>query len=300
MKAVILMAYGTPRSLDDVEAYYTHIRGGRKPSEAELANLVERYRAIGGTSPLIGITESVRDKLQRKISLGGSDTKVYAAMKHSPPFIADVVKRAADEGADDLLSIALAPHYSKMSAGAYALAVELANDALPKKMKLSSVLSWHDRPRLIDAWARRIQKAESDLPVSYSLIFSAHSLPASILAAGDPYRSQLLETSDLTAKRMGRREWTFAFQSASQTREPWLGPDILDRLQELYVGGKRSFLMAPVGFVSDHLEILYDIDVECKGWAKERGAQLERCESLNDSDDLVDCLHSIVLGKSFG
>lgn len=294
------MAYGTPRSLEEVEAYYTHIRGGRKPSEEELASLVGRYRAIGGTSPLIGITESVRDKLQRRVNQAGSETRVYAAMKHSPPFIAEVVKRASDEGADELLSVALAPHYSKMSAGAYALAAELANDALPRSMKLSSVLSWHDNPKLIEAWAGRIRKAESDLPEDYSMIFSAHSLPQSILANGDPYRNQLLETSELVAKKAGGRPWTFAFQSASQTREPWLGPDILDHLQGLYDKGRRSFLVAPVGFVSDHLEILYDIDVECRNWAKARDARLERCDSLNDSDDFIECLYSIVSREQFG
>jgi protoporphyrin/coproporphyrin ferrochelatase len=299
MKGVILMAYGTPRSLKEVEAYYTNIRGGRKPSEDQVANLVERYRAIGGTSPLIRITESLRDKLQNRLRVEGSGTRIYTAMKHSPPFIADVVSQAAEDGVDQLLSIALAPHYSKMSTGTYLLAVELANAALPKGMKLDSIYSWHANPRLVAAWARRIRSAEKDLPEDYSLIFSAHSLPESILAQGDPYRNQLLETSKLVGVEVGRVGWSFAFQSASHTNEPWLGPDILNHLQTLLDGGKRSFLIAPVGFVSDHLEILYDIDVECRQWANERGVRLARCESFNDSEDLVECLYSLVLEKQF-
>jgi len=299
MKGVVLMAYGTPRSLDEVQAYYTNIRGGRTPSESDVAHLVERYRAIGGTSPLIKITESLRDGLQKRIASEGSETRVYTGMKHSPPFIADVVARIADDGVDQLLSIALAPHYSKMSTGSYMLAVELANDALPRKMKLDSVLSWHDNPGLIEAWAGRIRRSEKSLPKDYSLIFSAHSLPESILAQGDPYRDQLLETSELVASKLGRREWSFAFQSASHTREPWLGPDILDHLQSLLDKGRKSFLIAPVGFVSDHLEILYDIDVECREWATDRGVQLARCESLNDSNELIGCLHSLVVGKQY-
>ncbi|MGD0637160.1 MAG: ferrochelatase [Nitrososphaerales archaeon] len=299
MKGVILMAYGTPRSLDEVQAYYTNIRGGRTPPESDVANLVERYRAIGGTSPLIRITESLRDGLQRRISNGGSETRVYTAMKHSPPFIADVVAGIADDGVDQLLSIALAPHYSRMSTGTYMLAVELANDALPRKMKLDSVLSWHDNPLLIEAWAERIRQAEKGLPADYSLIFSAHSLPVSILAQGDPYRDQLLGTAEAVASRLGRKEWSFAFQSASHTREPWLGPDILDHMQSLLDKGAGSFLIAPIGFVSDHLEILYDIDVECRKWAKDRGVRLARCESFNDSDELIACLQSLIAGKQY-
>jgi ferrochelatase len=299
MKAVMLMAYGTPKTLGDVQAYYTHIRGGRKPSPEELANLVERYKAIGGTSPLIRITEEERSKLQSSLAASGSETRVYSAMKHSPPFIADVVKEAVTDGIDELLSIPLAPHYSKMSTGTYALAVELANAALPTKMKLDFVLSWNRHPELIGAWAKRIRQAERTLPTGYSLVFSAHSLPERILAQGDTYRIQLLETAELIAAEVGKEGWSFAFQSASHTGEPWLGPDILEHLQQLVDKGQEDFLIAPIGFVSDHLEILYDIDIECKQWAKDHGVRLTRCESLNASDELIGCLRSLVLEKHF-
>ena len=288
------MAYGTPKSLGDVDAYYTHMRGGQKPSTPELENLIDRYKAIGGTSPLIAISELLRDKLQERLRQSGSSTRVYTAMKHSHPFIADVVRRVADDGIDELLAVALAPHYSKMSVGTYMTAVEAANSALPRKMKLDIVLSWHDRPKLIQAWTDAIKRSERNLPEDYFLIFSAHSLPEKILASGDPYRNELVETSELIAGQLGKADWGFAFQSASHSKEPWLGPDVLSYLQEMLGKGKSSFLMAPIGFVSDHLEILYDIDVECKEWAKAHGAQLARCASLNDSVGIIECLSSII------
>ena len=299
MKAVLLMTYGTPPTLDRVEEYYTNIRGGRRPTDVEIENLRKRYEAIGGTSPLIRITESLREKLQSRLASEGSKTRVYSAMKHSEPFISDVVKRAAGEGVSELLSIALAPHYSKMSVGTYILAVEMANANLPRKMRLDSVSSWHRNPRLIDAWVSRIRSAERKLRGEYSLIFSAHSLPEKILANGDPYRYQLIETCELVSAAAGRSEWSFSFQSAGHTREPWLGPDLLDHLQELHDKGAEDFLIAPIGFVADHLEILYDIDIECKQWADKNSARVARCYSLNDSDEFVDCLQSIVLEKRF-
>ncbi len=299
MKAVLLMAYGTPRRLEDVEAYYTHIRGGRKPSPEELENLVERYRSIGGTSPLIGITEAQRAKLQSRLRVSNSKTRVYSAMKHSPPFIADVVKEAAADGVDQLLGIALAPHYSKMSIGSYVKAVEDANSMLKKRMKLDFVPSWHENPKLIEVWCGRISDAEKKLRGNCWLVFTAHSLPARILSEGDPYRDQLLMTSRLIAKKAGKDRWSFSFQSASDTGEPWLEPDILDHLDSLNEKGERNFLVVPIGFVSDHLEILYDIDVECREWARDHGARLERCKLLNDSDGFIECLYDLVKEKGF-
>lgn len=299
MKGVVLMTYGTPTSLEKVEEYYTNIRGGRRPTDAEIENLRQRYKAIGGTSPLIRITESLTEKLQSRLAGQASSTLVYSAMKHSEPFIADVVKKAAGDGVEELLSIALAPHYSKMSVGSYILAVEMANSVLPRKMKLDSVASWHRNPLLIEAWASRVRGAEQKLPQVDSLVFSAHSLPERILATGDPYRYQLIETCELVSAATHHKDWSFSFQSAGHTTEPWLGPDLLEHLREEYEHGSRRFLLAPIGFVADHLEILYDIDIECRQWAEKNGCQLERCVSLNDSDDFVDCLRSLVSEKQF-
>ncbi len=299
MKGVLLMTYGTPRSLDRLEEYYTNMRGGRRPTDAEIENLRKRYEAIGGTSPLIQITDSLREKLQARLAGSGSRTRVYSAMKHSEPFIADVVKAAGADGVEELLSIALAPHYSKMSVGTYMLAVEMANEGLPRKMRLDSVSSWHLAPKLVDAWASRIRRAQGRFSDGYSLVFSAHSLPEKILASGDPYRYQLIESCEAITSAIRREEWSFSFQSAGHTKDPWLGPDILDHLQDRFSMGATDFLIAPIGFVANHLEILYDIDVECKRWARESGARLERCDMLNDDDDFVDCLRSIVADKKF-
>jgi protoporphyrin/coproporphyrin ferrochelatase len=299
LNGVILLTYGTPSSLGEVEAYYTHIRGGRRPSEPELDDLVRRYRAIGGTSPLIEITESQRRKLQDRLEREGSSTRVYCGMKHSPPFIADVMRQASEDGVKDMLGIPLTPHYSKMNTETYVLAVEMANNGIPRRMELDFVRSWNTNPLLLDAWARRVEEAQARLPQENSLVFSAHSLPEKTLAQGDQYRSRLLETSELVASRAGRDGWSFAFQSAGHTGEPWLGPDIVEHLQGLFDGGRRSFLIAPVGFVSDHLEVLYDIDVECAGWAKDHGARLARCRMLNDSEEFIDCLHSLVVERGF-
>ena len=298
MKAVLLMAYGTPKTLGDVEAYYTHIRGGRKPTAAEVDGLVERYKVIGGTSPLIEITERLRAGLQEKLRREGSDTKVLAAMKHSPPFISEVVASASRE-ADELLAITLAPHYSGMSVGSYVKAVEDANASAPRKMRLDFVRSWHTNPIFIRAWADRVRRAEAGLPPGYALIFSAHSLPERILAAGDPYKAQLLETSGLVAQELGRKDWTFSFQSAGHTSEPWMGPDILDHLEALYEQGHRAFLVAHIGFVSDHLEVLYDLDVEARAWADKRNVAFRRCESLNDTEEFVSCLRSLIVDRGF-
>lgn len=299
MNGVLLLAYGTPRSLSEVEEYYTNIRGGRKPSDGEITNLVERYKAIGGLSPLIQITESLRKKLQARLGSNDSKTHVYSAMKHSRPFISDVVADAAKDGVDELLSIALAPHYSRMSVGSYMMAVELANQSLQRKMKLDNISTWHANPIFVKAWADSVRREEKKLGEDYSLVFSAHSLPEVIRKQGDPYMYELLETSELVANAIGKKNWSFAFQSAGHTREPWLGPDILEHLQSLFDNGQRRFLIAPIGFVSDHLEILYDIDVECQKWASDHGVRLERCDSLNDSDALVDCLYSLILERHF-
>jgi protoporphyrin/coproporphyrin ferrochelatase len=298
-KAVVLMAYGTPATIADVEAYYTHIRGGRKPSPGQLADLVQRYERIGGTSPLIRITEAQRAGLQERLAKAGKDVRVYAAMKHSPPFVGDVVERASREGATEILGIALAPHYSTMSVGSYQRQLEEGSAKASGHPRVEMVKSWHENSHLVSAWAERVKREAVGIGGEYSLVFSAHSLPARILEAGDPYRDQLLRTSELVAKEAGKKEWSFAFQSASHTGEPWLGPDILEHLGRLHDGGAERFVLAPVGFVSDHLEILYDIDVECKEWAAATGIGLRRCPSLNDSPELVDALASVVRERGF-
>ncbi|MDG6928628.1 MAG: ferrochelatase [Nitrososphaerota archaeon] len=295
MKGILLTAYGSPGSPGEVEPYFTHIRGGRKPGPGELADLVARYERIGGGSPLQAITQRQAEALGR--ALGGSGTAVYAGMKHSRPFIGDVVRRARSEGVDEMLVIPLAPHYSKMSVGGYAAAVEKANSELPSPMKIDLVRSWHDLPQFVDAWARRIGRAAEGFG-GFHLLYSAHSLPERILGEGDPYRDELMKTCELINGKARPERWSFAFQSAGGTGEGWLGPDVLEHLDGLAARGERRFLMAPIGFVSDHLEILYDIDVECVELATSKGAELRRCPSFNDSEDFVECL--VALAEKYG
>jgi ferrochelatase len=248
---------------------------------------------------LIAITRAQTGKLQARLMQAQSTTKVYCGMKHSTPFINEALIQASEDGIDDLLVIPLTPHYSMMNTETYVLSVEMANNTLERKLDLDYVKSWNSNQRLLQAWAKRVRDAQTRLPPDCELIFSAHSLPERTLGQGDVYRSRLLETSASVASLVGKDPWSFAFQSAGHTGEPWLGPDILQHLQSSFEAGQRCFLLAPVGFVSDHLEILYDIDVECRGWARTRGARLERCQMLNDSDDFIDCLYSIVEERGF-
>lgn len=299
MKAVMLMAYGSPQSIAGIEEYYTHIRGGRRPTEEELADLVARYRAIGGSSPLLKITQEQAASLERHLRAMSSHTRVYAAMKHSPPFIREVMREIKTDGIDQLLCIALAPHYSGMSIGGYARAVD---DSLAENgnfARVDFVKSWHANPRLISAWVDLIMDAERRIGKTYRLVFTAHSLPERTLSMGDPYKEQLLESASLIATKLGAGDWSYAFQSASNTGERWLGPDIIQHLESLRNLGEKTFLIAPIGFVADHLEILYDIDVECMEWARENQVRVTRCDSFNASMPFIECLSSIVEDRGF-
>ena len=278
--AVILMAYGSPEHPEDIPAYFEDIRGGRPVRAEAVAELTERYRRIGGRSPLNGITEAQRAALEVETGL-----PVFVGMKHWHPWIADAVDAALADGAERIVAVVLAPHYSRMSIGGYRDRLE---NALGGRADLSFVESWHDHEPYIELLADRVQGTDAHV------VFTAHSLPERILADGDPYRDQLLETSQLVAERAGVEHWSFAFQSESATGEPWLGPDILDELGALYQGGVRKVLVAPVGFVSDHLEILWDIDVEAREKAAELGLQLDRIESLNDDPAFIRALADLV------
>jgi ferrochelatase len=295
--AVMLMAYGSPDKPEDIEPYYTHIRGGRRPSPQEVENLSRRYNAIGGRSPLIEITLSTAKKLEAKL---GGGVKVYAGMKHWHPFVSEVFDEITHDAITDLLAVPLAPHYSKMSIGSYQEAVKNSNAAHGNKLRLELVNDWYRDDQFVKAWTRRIletfdRKFDAE-PEDRFVLFTAHSLPERILGWGDPYKSQLLETADILAKNLllGSHQYSFAFQSAGHTAEPWLGPDILGKVRDLKISGRKEVLIAPIGFVSDHLEILYDIDVEAKQLSKELGIHLERTESFNDSDEFIGVLASVV------
>jgi protoporphyrin/coproporphyrin ferrochelatase len=276
---VLCMAYGSPDGEEGIEPYYTHIRGGRTPSPEAVAELRERYRAIRG-SPLTEITRAQARALASRLGL-----PVFAGMKHAPPFIADAAAEAHRAGIERLVGLPLAPHYAEMSLGAYLTTLRQAWD-----QELVVVRGFHDHPAFITAVQALLAEAMADFEPEM-VFFTAHSLPARIEAAGDHYRERLLESCRLVAAGASLPRWEFAFQSASHTGEPWLGPDLLESLGR---SGVRRALVCPIGFVADHLEILYDIDVEAMAFAHERGIELRRTQSFNTRPDFIDALAAVV------
>ena len=291
---VIVMAYGTPRDLDDVERYYTDIRHGRPPAQDLLEELTARYEAIGGRSPLLEITETQRVGLEKR--LDGVPT--YLGQKHSPPFIPDAVRAMADDGIDRIAGLVLAPHFSKMSVGDYRRRVLLARDELGMDSRVDVVESWHVEPGFVDFLAGRVREAVARLSTEardrHVVVFTAHSLPEAILRGGDPYPEQLRETADAVATAAGIRDYTIGWQSAGRTADPWLGPDVLDVIDRVVSQGARGIVVCPCGFVSDHLEVLYDVDVECVQKADALGVELVRTESPNDDPVFLDVLATVV------
>jgi ferrochelatase len=282
--AVILMAYGSPERIADVPAYYADIRGGRPIAPENLEDLVARYRRLGieDSNPLNAITEATRAALALELGV-----PVYTGMKHWTPRIAEAVEAALAAGASTLVGLVLAPHYSRLSIGGYRL---LLDEAVAGRAGVAFVESWYDDAGLVAFLADRIRDTESHV------VFTAHSLPARILDEGDPYRDQLLETSRLVADTAGIEDWSFSFQSESPTGEPWLGPDILDHLADLHGRGIDDVLVCPIGFVSDHLEIRWDIDTEAQDKARELGMQLQRIQMPNAEPEFVRVLAEIVRG----
>jgi len=311
---VLVMAYGTPKSLDEVEPYYTHIRRGRAPTPELLRELIGRYQAIGGVSPLNEITRAQASGIEERLNASGkAKYRVYLGMKHAQPFIADAVVQMAADGIQHAVTLVLAPHYSTMSVASYQTAATTAA-ADTNQPILHQINSWHTDPGLIDLLSDRVRAAcrrltdalPSDESVgvtetsytnarrSIHVVFTAHSLPERILAQNDPYPQQLRETGEAVANQLDLDDFSFGWQSAGRTDEKWLGPDILDVLRQLAAQGKRNVVICPAGFVSDHLEVLYDVDIECQALAKELGIRLERTASLNAEPRFLDTLAKIV------
>jgi ferrochelatase len=297
--AVLLMAYGSPDSLDLVEAYYTDIRRGSPPPPHLLEELLGRYRAIGGGSPLSHIVEAQRAALETELASRGIDVPVYAGMRHIAPRIGDIVKAMAADGVTRFVAIALAPQASSNAAG-YRRAVDTALAELGGDAPLVEyVASWHDQPRFIDALAQTAREALArfDDPAGVRFMFTAHSLPARVVAQGDPYPDELARTAALVAARLGIDGYEFAYQSAGRTGEPWLGPDILAEIRRLAAQGVPGLVIRPVGFVADHLEVLYDIDIEARAVAHEAGIRLERARSMNTDPTFIAGLADIAAGS---
>jgi ferrochelatase len=288
--AVILMAYGSPDRLSDVPAYYADIRGGRPIRPELLEDLVARYRGLGiddsdEPSPLNVVTEATRAALESSLGL-----RVFTGMRHWEPRIASAIDAALAEGHDLLVGLVLAPHWSTMSIAKYEA---LFDEALSARAESCFIREWGSEPAFVEVVARRCRDALS--PPDAHVVFTAHSLPARILEAGDTYVEKLRETSLLVAERAALGDnWSFSFQSESQTGEPWLGPDILDHLGVLRERGVTDVVACPVGFVSDHLEIRWDLDVEAADRSRELGLGFARIEMPNDAPDLIEALAGIV------
>ncbi|MGD8857626.1 MAG: ferrochelatase [Chloroflexota bacterium] len=301
-QAVILLAYGGPESLNDIPAYLLDIRGGRPTPQELIDDISHRYDQIGGRSPLLDITREAADKLSAEIGL-----PVYVGMRHWAPYIADVVAQMAADGIDHIVAICMAPHYSMFSIGKYREKLEQAVSQCQaetgQNIALSFVESWSTQLDYLRGIVGNVRQTLARWPAAerprVKVVFTAHSLPAFILEKGDPYDSQLRETAGLLATMLelpdGR--WTFSYQSAAQTGMPWLGPQIEELVPELAAAGERDLLIAPIGFIADHVEILYDIDIGVQTIAQTHGVRVERPPMLNASQPLVDALSALARSR---
>lgn len=289
------MAYGAPSSEDEIEAYLTDIRGGRKPSAEAVGGLKERYRKVGGRSPLLEITRDQATALEKNLNSMGVMVRVYIGMKHWHPYIGEVVQTILSDGFYRVTGLVLAPHYSSLSTGGYKQALEKAVEGL--QVQVDFIESWCDNPLFYQALAEKIKDSLRQFPESakVQVIFTAHSLPDRILQQNDPYPKQLQSSCEAVAKLSRIDNWSFAYQSAGKTNEKWLGPGILEALNDLSLKGDTDHvLVVPIGFVADHLEISYDIDIEAQLFASARGLNLKRTESLNASPAFINALADVV------
>ncbi|WP_374712529.1 ferrochelatase [Symbiobacterium terraclitae] len=300
---VLVMAYGTPNRKEEILPYYTHIRRGRPPTPEQLQELIERYEAIGGLSQLNQISRSQAESVLRALQAMAPDVdwRLYQANKHWEPWIPDVVARMAEDGIQQAVGIVLAPQGSKMSSGAYFEQVDQALARLDRPLQVKRILSWHLEPEFVAAQVELMREGLARFPGGEpEVVFTCHSLPARILEWGDPYPEHLREMGEAIARGAGVTRFHFAYQSAGRTPEPWLGPDVRDKVAELAAAGARAVLVAAIGFVSDHLEVLYDLDIELKQAAAELGVHLERTRMLNDHPGLAQALANAVLRAARG
>lgn len=294
-RAILLMAYGSPDSLDDVPAYFTHIRGGREPSPDAIARLAARYAGVGGRTPLLEHTRNTATALSTLLSCTEHHVPVYLGMKHWHPFIAETLAAMARDGVERCTAIALAPHYSRISIGGYRDAVTRGLAPLERPIDVTFVERWHAQPEFIALISRLVRdqlvRFAPERPVH--VVFTAHSLPERIRSWNDPYETELRESAAAVAAVAGVARWSVAWQSAGHTGEPWIGPDILDHLVALHEDGVTQVLQVPIGFVSEHLEILWDIDVEAAGRAAELGIAFRRTALPNSSAEFIRVLGAV-------
>jgi ferrochelatase len=293
--AVLVMAYGSPSSPGDLECYYTHIRRGRRPSPALLAELRGRYDAIGGRSPLLEITRAQASALRDALRAAGhGDVEVAVGFKHAPPFLEDAAQQLARSGAEHVVGLVLAPHYSRMSVQEYGDRVQ---GALAGGPRFTLVDSWAKEPGYVRYLETAVGNALARLgpaAAGAEVVFTAHSLPERILADGDPYPDELRATAEAVARAAGLERWSIGWQSAGRTADPWIGPDILELLPELAEEGATGVVVCPAGFVADHLEVLYDLDVEAAAAARALGLPFARTAMPNADPALAATLAGVV------
>ena len=298
---LLVMAYGTPYKEEDLERYYTHIRHGRVPSSELLEDLRGRYEAIGGISPLAKITLDQAKSLEEHLNSIQDDIefKMYLGLKHIEPFVEDAVEQMHKDGIEEAVSIVLAPHFSTFSVKSYNGRAKETAEKLGGP-QITSVESWYDEPKFIQYWVDRVKETyagmSDDKRSKAVLIVSAHSLPERILQSGDPYPMQLEETAKMIAEGAGVTEYAVGWQSEGNTPDPWIGPDVQDLTRDLHKEkGYTTFVYTPVGFVADHLEVLYDNDYECKVVTDEIGASYYRPEMPNAKPEFIDAMAEVVL-----
>jgi ferrochelatase len=288
--ALLVMAYGTAAGPDDIERYYTDIRGGRAPSSELVEDLRRRYAAIGNEFPLDRITRAQATALGHELGI-----PAYVGYKHSPPFVPDVVAGVAADGVRQAVGIVMAPHYSRMSIGGY---VERVRRGQTGGLHVDVIESWHDHPAFVDLLADRVAEARQALSEEERsndlVVFSAHSLPARIVDEGDPYPDQLRETAEAVAEQLRLERFTTGWQSAGRTAEPWLGPPLDELIAKAAADGHTAVVSCPCGFTADHLEILYDIDVEARAAAEEAGIRLVRTRSMNDDPAFIRAVAAVI------
>jgi protoporphyrin/coproporphyrin ferrochelatase len=285
---VLLLAHGTPDRLDEMPEYLRLVRGGREPSVELVEEMRHNYAAIGGRSPLTDLTRAQAAALERELADG---TPVFVGMRNWKPFVADALRDAAAAGVTDLLALPMAPQYSTLSVGKYREAVERSR---PEGTAVTFVESWHDHPGLLEAFAEKVRAARTSQTWD-EVVFTAHSLPERVVREGDPYPEQVAATAGGVAERAGLARYRQAYQSAGRTPEPWVGPALEAVLGELAAQDAHRVLVAPIGFVCDHTEVLFDVDVQAQSFARSRGLTLGRTESLNSSPTFIRALAALVL-----
>ncbi|MGH9812710.1 MAG: ferrochelatase, partial [Candidatus Acidiferrales bacterium] len=284
---VLLLAHGAPDKLEDIPEFLLKVRGGRPLPPEAVAEITRRYALIGGGSPLRAHTERQAQALAELLHF-----PVYVGMRNWHPYIAAAVERIADDGVERAIAICLAPQNSRTSVGLYRRALDEALARVAPALEVSFVESWHDQPLLIRAFAEKLRatvtKARTAAGAEVPVILTAHSVPERTIAAGDPYDQQVRDTAARVGAAAGCSDWKLAYQSQGMTSEPWLGPTVESLLDELGRAGKRHVVVAPIGFVCDHVEVLYDVDVAFRDYAQAKGITLWRTESLNDSPSLIE------------